>query len=204
MNTIEIFHDTICPWCRIGIQSLRLAIAETKKPVTFQFRSFFLDPTVDFAGEPFRSGMEAKLGGRENMLAAFENVTKVGASIGLEFNFDKIEKTPNTLMSHQVIRLTPDRLKLDVIEAIDRAYFAEGRDIGDRDVLLDIAESVGVDREFISDFVGTEVRLKEIDQDIQRTFELGVQQAPFFVLNNKYAIRGAQPPAAFVEALRQI
>jgi len=204
MTTIEIFHDTVCPWCRIGIQSLRTAIAEANKPVTLQFRSFFLDPTTPFEGVPFKPLMEEKMGGRENMQAALQQVTQAGESLGLKFDFDKVKLMPNTLMSHQLIRLTPEHKKPNVVEAIDHAYFADGRDIGNRDVLLAIAEECGLDPEFVGEFIGPEVRLKEIDQDIQRTFEVGVQQVPFYVINNKYAIRGAQPPAAFLQALQSV
>lgn len=204
MKTIDIFHDTICPWCRIGIQSMRMAVQELGEPVDFRVHAFFLDPTVPFEGVPFQQTMQAKMGGAGQMEAAFEQITQTGAALGLTFYFSKIAKLPNTLMSHQLIRLAPTHLRLDVLEAIDHAYFAEGKDIGDREVLLAIAENAGLDREYIADFVGPDVRLKEIDADIRQAFEIGVTQAPFFIVNNKYAIRGAQPPGVFAQALKSV
>lgn len=202
--TIDIFHDTVCPWCRIGIQSMRMAVKELGQPVEFRMRSFFLDPTIPFEGVSFNPLMESKMGSPEQMQAALDNVTKAGESVDLKFDFSKVTKMPNTLMSHQVIRLAPERLRLEVVEAIDHAYFAEGLDIGDREVLLDIAAKVGVDREYISEFVGPDVRLKEIDEDVRQAFQIGVTQVPFYILNNKYAVRGAQPPSALLQALRSV
>ncbi|TCZ77422.1 DsbA family oxidoreductase [Paenibacillus albiflavus] len=202
--TVDIFHDTVCPWCRIGIHSMRLAAKELGAPVEFRFRSFFLDPIIPFEGVPFAPLMEEKIGGKEQMDLVHEQITKTGASIGVEFDFSKIALMPNSLMSHQVIRLAPDKYRMDVVDAIEHAYFVEGRDIGDREVLLDIAEKAGLDREYISEFVGTEVRLKEIDEDIRQAFEIGVSQIPFFVINGKYAVRGAQPPQAFLQALKTV
>jgi predicted DsbA family dithiol-disulfide isomerase len=202
--SVEIFHDTVCPWCRIGIQSIRMAAKELGTPIEYRLRSFFLDPTVPFEGVPFKPLMESKMGGPEQMQAALENVTKAGAFVNLQFDFSKVEHMPNTLMSHQIIRLAPERYRMDIVEAIDHAYFAEGRDIGNREVLLDIAEKSGLDREYISEFVGTEVRLKEIDEDVRKAFEVGVTQVPFFILNNKFVVRGAQPPAAMLQALKSV
>ncbi|WP_442601252.1 DsbA family oxidoreductase [Paenibacillus sp. KN14-4R] len=202
MKIVEVFHDTICPWCRIGIKNLNDAIEQLGEPVEIRLHAFFLDPLTPPEGTPFRPLMIEKMGSEENFLAALDHVTRAGEMSGLTFNFDKVTLTPNTLMSHQMITLAPPHMKVQVTEAIDAAYFADGKDIGNREVLLDIGEQAGLDREYISEFIGPDVRLKEIDLDIQKTFEIGITQAPFFVIDNKYAVSGAQPVEAFLQALR--
>ncbi|MCR8642454.1 DsbA family oxidoreductase [Paenibacillus sp. N1-5-1-14] len=202
MKVVEVFHDTICPWCRIGIKNLNDAVDQLGEPVEIRLHAFFLDPLTPAEGVPFKPMLTEKMGGEENYNAAIEQVTRVGEMCGLEFNFDKVELSPHTLMSHQMITLAPPHMKVQVVEAIDRAYFAEGKDIGNKEVLLEIGKQAGLDPEYIADFIGPDVRLKEIDLDIQKTFELGISQAPFFVIDGKYAVSGAQPVEAFLQALR--
>ena len=116
---IDLFSDTVCPWCRIGKRHLELALAEwareTAEPVTLCYRSFFLDPTTPPEGRDFRGHMTAKGGGRVPLEQFFAAPRERGAAVGLTFNFEAIEKAPNTLLSHRLVYITPEPQRLSLI-----------------------------------------------------------------------------------------
>lgn len=202
---IDVFADTVCPWCRIGKRHLELALAEWQgEPVTVNYRSFFLDPTTPPEGRDFRENMLAKGGGRMSLEDFFGAPRQRGAAIGLTFNFDDIEKSPNTMLSHRLAYLTPKEKRGDVLDAIYAAYFEHGRDIGDIDVLVDIATANGLDGAAIREALESEAGTAEVQDDVDYARQVGISGVPFFVFNNKYAFSGAQPPESIRRVMEQV
>jgi predicted DsbA family dithiol-disulfide isomerase len=201
---IDIFQDTVCPWCRIGKQNLLQALEGWQgEAVQLRFRAFMLDTTIPPAGLPFRETMAKKFGASTNMDSMFAQVTQAGKAAGLKFDFSRVEYMPNTLLSHQVIALAPQELQLLVVEAINRAYFEEGKNIGDPEVLLTVAAQAGMKAEVLREQITAKKGLDEVEQDLSYAGKVGITGVPFFILNNQYAISGAQPPDVLHQAMEQ-
>lgn len=202
---IDLFSDTVCPWCRIGKRNLELALAEWNgEPVTVRYRSFFLDPTIPAEGRDFRENMLAKGGGRMSLEDFFTMPRQRGAGVGLTFNFEDIEKSPNTMLSHRLAYLTPADKRGEVLDAIYAAYFEHGRDIGDVDVLVDIAEEAGLDGEAIRAALAGDAATAEVLADVEFARQAGISGVPFFVFNEKYAFSGAQPSSSILRVMEQV
>lgn len=198
---IDIFHDTVCPWCRIGKRHLQLALAEWDgEPVTVRYRAFFLNPNIPPEGYDFRPYMLAKGGGRLTLEDFFAGPRQRGAAVGLTFNFEAIERAPNSLLSHRLVYLAPEERRPDVLEAVYAAYFEHGRDIGDVDVLADIARETGLDAAAIRAQLATDAAESEVVADVDFARQAGISGVPFFIFNNRYAFSGAQP----VEVIRRV
>jgi len=202
---IDVFSDTVCPWCRIGKRHLELALSEwTGEPVSVRYRSFFLDPTLPAGGRDFREHMLAKGGGRMGLEDFFATPRQRGADVGLTFNFEDIEKAPNTTLSHRLAYVTPEDRRGEVLDAIYAAYFEHGRDIGDIDVLVNIAEEAGLDGAAIRAALVGDAGMADVLADIDFARQAGISGVPFFVFNDKYAFSGAQPPASILRVMQQV
>lgn len=204
---IDLFSDTVCPWCRIGKRHLELALAEwareTAEPVTLRYRSFFLDPTTPPEGRDFRGHMTAKGGGRVPLEQFFAAPRERGAAVGLTFNFEAIEKAPNTLLSHRLVYITPEPQRGALLDALYAAYFEFGRDIGDRDVLVDVAAAVGLDAAETRTQLAGDTGAVEVMADVAFARQVGITGVPFFIFNERVAFSGAQPPDVILRVLRQ-
>lgn len=203
---IEIFQDIVCPWCRIGKKNLTDALANfTSEPVEIHYRAYQLDPSTPTEGSPFRATMLQKVQADESKLNGMvQQVTQAGQASGLHFDFSKVEKMPNTLKAHQLIAIAPEDHKKDLIDDLFKAYFEDGIDIGNVDVLLDFSEKIGMNREQTSTRLSAKEGLEQVEDDLDFARQAGVSGVPFFVINRKYALTGAQPSATFLQALQQI
>lgn len=201
---IDIFSDTVCPWCRIGKQNLHEALKEWQgEEVEVRFRAFQLDPTTPVEGRPFRETMSQKFGSGMDLSQLFGQVVRAGQGAGLHFDFDKVGYMPNTLLSHQVVALAPEGRQEEVMDAIFKAYFEDGRDIGSIDVLLAIAEPFGMETGWLRKELEAKTKLSEVEEDLDFAKQVGITGVPFFILNDKYAVSGAQPPAVFLQAMEK-
>ncbi len=202
---IDVFSDTVCPWCRIGKRHLELALAEWDgEPVSVRYRSFFLDPTVPPEGRDFKAHMLAKGGGRMSLEDFFTMPRQRGAAVGLTFDFEAIGKSPNTMLSHRLVYLTPEGKRAEVLDAIYAAYFEHGRDIGDAAVLVEIAEAAGLDGAAVAEALAGDAGQDEVLDDVAYARQVGISGVPFFIFNGKYAFSGAQPPEAIRRVLEQV
>lgn len=202
---IDVFHDTVCPWCRIGKQHLKLALADWDgEPVTVHYHSFFLNEAIPPEGALFGPYMQAKLGGRIPLEQLYDGPRQRGQEVGLTFNFEKIEMAPNTTLSHQLIAITPDEQKETVVDAVYAAYFEHGRDIGNLEVLVDIAKTCGLDEQTIRLQLMANDGLAEVLADVTWAREQGISGVPFFIFNGRYAFSGAQPPQMIRRVLQQV
>jgi predicted DsbA family dithiol-disulfide isomerase len=204
---IEIYHDTVCPWCRIGKRNLQLALEKfTDEPTTITYRTFFLNDAIPPQGADFDQVMRAKLGGQADISLEpmFDGPRRMGARVGLTFNFEKIRVAPNTTLSHRLIALTPDAQKPAVVDAIYKAYFEDGADIGQLETLLAIAEAVGLSRTETAQALRSDAMEAVVLAEVDQAHAMGITGVPFFVFNGRYAASGAQPPDAMLNILRQV
>jgi predicted DsbA family dithiol-disulfide isomerase len=203
---IDIFQDTVCPWCRIGKKNLTDALEKwSGETVEVRYRAYQLDPSTPLEGRPFQETMKTKMGGTpERLQAMLQQVTSAGAEVGVNFDFARVEKMPNTLKSHQLISLTPEANKQQMVDALYRAYFEEGRDIGDVEVLLEIVEQTGLKKVNFAQRLQTKEGLEQVEDDLAFASQIGITGVPFFIINDKYALTGAQPLSTIMQALEQI
>ena len=204
---IDLFSDVVCPWCRIGKRHLELALAEwaaePAEPVTVVYRSFFLDPTIPPEGADFRGHMTAKGGGRVPLEQFFAAPRERGAAVDLTFNFEAIGKAPNTLLSHRLVYIAPEAKRGALLDALYAAYFEFGRDVGDLDVLVDVAAAAGLDADETRTQLAGDAGTAEVLADIEFARQVGISGVPFFIFNDRLAFSGAQPPEVILRVLQQ-
>lgn len=204
MMKIDLYHDTACPWCRIGKQHLQTALAQWDgEPVTIEYHTFFLNADIPADGYPFRDYMSAKGSGQVPLEQWFAAPRMMGQRAGLTFNFEQIERAPNTLLSHQLIALAPDEKREAVIDAVYAAYFEHGRDIGSIDVLAEIASAHGLDGELTRQQLLAGDKREVVLGDTTQAAQIGISGVPFFIFNQRLAFSGAQPPEVILDVLRQ-
>jgi len=208
---IQLIEDTVCPWCRIGSHNLNEAIAEWRKThdeeVVIEYLPYLLDPVEPGSKENFRARFEQRKGVPAAQVdQMFQRVTEVGKQAGIHFDFGKVEIAVDTVPGHELIALVPETKKAAVIEAIMKAYFEDGRDIGEDEVLLQAARDAGVTEGEIAAFEPifrshvTREAVLGVIADVQRA---GITGVPFFIIDGKLAVSGAQPPATFLGAFEQ-
>ena len=204
--TVDVISDVICPWCYIGKRRLEKAVAalDGQHEVRVHWLPFQLNPAMPKEGISRREYRTRKFGSWERSLALDATVIEVGQEEGIRFAFDRIERTPNTLDAHRLIALAEKLGVQDaVVEALFRAYFTEGRDISNRQTLLDVVAEAGLDRSKADALLNGDGGLEAFQEADQRTRRHPVEGVPCFVLNGKFTLSGAQPPEAILEACRQ-
>jgi predicted DsbA family dithiol-disulfide isomerase len=202
---IDVFHDTVCPWCRIGKAHLKQALAQwDAEPVEIHYHTFFLNPSILPGGYNFREYMTAKGGGQVPMEDWFARPREIGARAGLTFNFEKIEHAPNSLLSHRLIYITPAEQKEAMIDALYAAYFEHGQNIGDVDVLVSIAQQQGLAPRATRDQLMGDVGTQQVMDDDRQARELGIMGVPFFLFPNRLGFSGAEPPNVILRVLKAV
>ncbi len=207
MITIDIVSDTVCPWCFVGKRRLEQALAQMADApeVTIAWRPFQLNPDMPREGADRKTHLRAKFGGDERFKQMYDAITEAGKSVEIPFAFDKVERTPNTIDSHRLIDRAGRNDRQDaVVEALFHAYFLEGRDIGDIDVLVDVATGAGLNGDEIRAYLESDEDIERMKAEDRKAREMGIQGVPCFVINQKYAISGAQEPAAFLQIFERI
>jgi predicted DsbA family dithiol-disulfide isomerase len=197
---IDIVADVICPWCFIGKRRLERALAlRPDLTVTLSWRAFELNPDMPSEGISREAYLAAKFGGFGMAERLYANIRAAGRGVGIDFAFERIRRTPNTLRAHRLIRLAADRGRANaVVEALFRAYFIAGLDIGDVETLAVIAARAGLDHAEARRHLASEAGTAEVRADEHRARRLGIHAVPCFVLERGYAISGAQEPEMFL------
>lgn len=207
MKTLEIdvVSDVICPWCFLGKRRLDKAIASIDDiKVEVNWRPFLLDPSIPKEGMSRREYMENKFG-PERLKTIHDPLIAAGNEDGVPFQFEKITRTPNTIDAHRLIRWShPTGKQHDVAERLFMAYWNEGKDVGDRKVLLAIATEAGLDATEISAKFEQETDLEAVRAEVEQASRMGVTGVPCFILGRKQGIMGAQPAQVLAEAIRQL
>ena len=203
---IDIVSDTICPWCYIGKRRLERALAERPDlDVTIEWRPYQLNPDISPEGMSRQEFIADKPDGEDETRENDERAYIVGESEDLPFAFDLIERTPNTVDSHRLIRWSHSVGVQDaVVEKLFERYFMEGGDIGDPEVLLEIADEVGLDYDLVADLLSGEKDIEAIQDENEKFKEMGVTGIPCFIIDQKYVVMGAQESETFLQMFEQV
>jgi predicted DsbA family dithiol-disulfide isomerase len=199
MIQIDLFSDVICPWCFIGKRRLERALKIRSNPrVDINWRAFQLNPDMPKNGIAREQYIEAKFGGPERAQGIYDNIRRVGETEGLEFRFDKIKRTPNTILAHRLISWSK-HLKISdlVVERLFKAYFFEGLDIGSMETLIELLEELEINTEAFKSYIKTDNGLDEVSDETRFAYENGITGVPCFIFDKKYSVSGAQEPEAF-------
>jgi predicted DsbA family dithiol-disulfide isomerase len=201
---VDVISDAICPWCYIGKRRLEKAVAALGAPVELRWLPFQLNSQMPKEGVSRRDYRAKKFGSWERSRELDARLVAVGEAEGIRFAFERIERTPNTLDAHRLIGLAGERGVQDpVVDALFRAYFTEGRDIGNRQTLLDVAAEAGLRRHQAEAMLSSDDGLQAIKDADALARRLGVDGVPFFLVNGEITLSGARQPEAFLEAFRQ-
>ena len=202
---IDIVSDVVCPWCYVGKKHLEKALLEiVEHEVVIRWHPFQLDPTIPQSGLDRKTYMRQKFGDDGRLKAAHERLEALGVENGIDFQFDAITRSPNTLDAHRLIRWAGEAgLQDTMVEALFQSYFEEGRDIGDHAVLALIAERAGLEADAIARRLETDDDKDDIRNEINESSRIGVTGVPFFILAQKLAVSGAQPANVLIDAIRQ-
>jgi predicted DsbA family dithiol-disulfide isomerase len=205
--TIEVISDVICPWCFIGKRRLEKALSLLKNPtsVKVMWKPFQLNPQMPARGIERRAYRMAKFGSWEQSLALDAKVAEAGKGEGIDFAFDRMSRTPNTLDAHRLIWLAQEVGVQDaVVETLFRAYFLDGLDLNDRSTLLALAVQSGITApEAERLLAGDEGRAEVLKEEAQYK-SLGVSGVPSFFFNGEFAFSGAVDGSLLADAIRQV
>jgi len=196
---IDVISDVVCPWCYLGKRKLDAAMKQVEAfAYDVRWRPFQLDPTIPPEGIARAEYMSRKFG-PEKIAAIHARLEEAGQEEGLSFAFDKITRSPNTLDAHRLIRWAqPIGKQSDIVERLFNLYFVEGQDIGDRNVLIDVARQAGLDVDLITRLFVEGVDIVPVQEEISTAARMGISGVPFFIFGGKYAVSGAQPVDALV------
>lgn len=202
--TIDVISDVICPWCFLGKRRLDVALAAMDKDVFIRWRPYLLDPTIPPEGLDRQQYMLDKFGA-ERLQTIHDPLIEAGKEIGVPYNFDLITRTPNTLDAHRLIRWahTVER-QTELVERLFMAYWSEGKDVGNRDVLAQCAGEAGINAEQIRELLDTEQDVAETHAEIEHATNIGVTGVPTFILAQSYALVGAQSPEVLADAILRV
>lgn len=206
MVKLDILSDPICPWCLIGKAQLERALeARPDHPFVIEWHPFQLNPDMPREGADRRTYLEEKFGGKERAVQIYARIAEHAEAAGVAINFEGIKRTPNTLDAHRLIHWAGiEGVQARVVSALMRAYFQEGRDIGDRDTLADIADSAGLDAAVIRKLLDSDADLAEIRDRDTAAREMGVNAVPTFIVAGKHAVPGAQPTEVWLRVIDEI
>ncbi|SEP59591.1 DsbA family oxidoreductase [Thalassovita taeanensis] len=203
---LDILSDPICPWCYIGKTQLDRALeARPDHPFVIEWHPFQLNPEMPREGVDRRAYLEAKFGGKEKAIKVYSQIAQHAQDAGLEINFEAMDRTPNTLDAHRLIHWAGiEGRQTAVVSALFAAYFREGRDIGDHDVLADIADSCGMDASLVQRLLKSDSDEQEIrDRDVSAR-EMGVSAVPTFIVASQHAVPGAQPTELWLKVMDEM
>ena len=206
MVKLDILSDPICPWCLIGKAQLERALeARPDHPFVIEWHPFQLNPDMPPEGADRRAYLEEKFGGKERAVQIYARIAEHAEAAGIEINFEGIKRTPNTLDAHRLIHWAGiEGAQSRVVSALMRGYFQEGRDIGDRDTLADIADSAGLDAAVIRKLLDSDADMQEIRDRDTAAREMGISAVPTFIVAGKHAVPGAQPTEDWLRVIDEI
>jgi len=203
---LDIFSDPVCPWCYIGKARLDRALEQRPDhPFVIEWHPFQLNPDMPREGMDRREYLQAKFGAPEDVVRVLLPMQQACTELGLPLALDRIQRQPSTLDAHRLIHWAGlEGRQSAVVNALFRANFVDGRNIGESETLADIAESAGLDRAMIARLLDSDADVEEIrsrDADIRAR---GLQGVPGFILGRQYVLTGAQPVETWLDIIDQI
>ena len=206
MVKLDIISDPICPWCYIGKTLLDQALAQRPDhPFQIEWHPFQLNPDMPAEGMDRAAYLQAKFGGKDGAITAYAPVLERAEAAGLSIDFAAITRTPNTLDAHRLlhwagIEACQDRMAM----ALFQAYFDQGRDIGDHEVLADIADSLSMDGAMILRLLQTDADREDIKARDAQFRQMGISGVPTFIVAGQHAVPGCQPVEMWLKVIDEI
>jgi predicted DsbA family dithiol-disulfide isomerase len=203
--TIDVVSDVVCPWCYLGKRRLERALTLVPDlAVEVRWRPFQLDPTIPPEGIDRRAYIEKKFGIAGSVTPTHERLTEMGVDEGIDYHFERIKRSPNTIDAHRLIHWAGSEREEEAVERLFRAYFTEGRNIGDPAVLAELAGDIGMETGDIEARLSTDEDRTVVEQEIAEANRIGVTGVPCFIVGGRYAVVGAQSPDTIAEAIQAV
>ncbi len=206
MIRLDIFSDPVCPWCYVGKANLDRALAtHPDHPFQIQWHPFQLNPDMPPEGVAKRAYLEKKFGGKARVDAVHDRLREVAKAASVDMNPDKPQRMPNTLDAHRLIHWAGiEGRQSPVVTALMRAYWVEGRDIGDPETLADIAAENGMDRDATLRLLQSDADADDIQARDRDARHKGVTAVPTFLIAQQYVVSGAQPPETWEQVIAEL
>ena len=207
MLSLEIFSDPVCPWCYIGKERLFAALGKARCPVfDITWRPFQLNPHMPVGGMDRANYLRQKFGGDRSVGAVYAPVIESAADAGIRINLDFIQRMPNTLNAHRIIRWAEiEGLNATIVmDALFRAFFCDGKDLGKDEVLLALAERCGMDKPVTEKLLQSDADKDYVLSSDIAARRMGINSVPFFIVGGRQAVSGAQPTALWAKVIDEI
>lgn len=206
MVKLDIISDPICPWCYIGKANLDKALLQyPDHPFAMEWHPFQLNPDMPVGGMDRRAYLDTKFGGKDAAVKAYAPVVAAAENAGLTINLDVMKVTPNTIDAHRLIHWAGiEERQTFVVDLLFKAYFVQGRDIGNHEVLADVADMAEMDAALVTKLLETDNDTDDIRKRDAHSREMGVSSVPTFIVANQHAVPGAQPPETWVQVIEDI
>ncbi len=203
---LDIMSDPICPWCYIGKTHLDRALADVPDhPFVIEWHPFQLNPDMPGEGMDRRAYLEGKFGGKEAAVRAYAPVVKNSQAAGLSINFEGMKRTPNTIDAHRLIHWAGiEKLQNAAVDALFEAYFVQARDIGDAEVLADVADQIGMDASVVLRLLASDSDKEDIRNRDAHSRKMGVNSVPTFIVAQTHAVPGAQAPELWKKVIEEL
>ena len=191
---LDVYSDAVCPWCYIGKRRLDTVMATPAgEGVEVHWRAYQLNPQIPAEGMDRDAYMKARFGERARPSRIYEQIVREGESEGIEFRFDRIKRMPNTIDAHRLVSLAGEHgVQNAMLEVLFRAYFCDGEDVGDVDLLAHAAASVGLDADHVREYLTGDEGRAAVEQELQWGYAAGISGVPCFILERELAMPGAQ------------
>ena len=202
---IDVISDVVCPWCYIGKRRLEKGIKHTQYSdnVQVKYHPFQLDPSVPTEGVDFQTYMENRFGA--SFVSKFRQVEQAAVGEGLDFDFEQLPKAINTFALHRILTVAEaDGIQSDTKEALMKAYFVDRQDLTQKNILIDLMQTLGWSAEKTKEILDSDIAADAVKEEMNYYRQLGVTGVPFFIINQKYAISGAQPAEVFAEIIEKV
>lgn len=199
---VEVISDVVCPWCYVGKRRLDEAIAKVADRIEVQvgWNPFQLSPELPPEGRDWDDYVKERFGSQERLREIHARLEEVGKEVGIPFAYDRIRRACNTFDAHRLLWLAyAGGTQHDVAERLFRAYFVEGQNIGDREVLVRVGAEAGLEEAAVREALEGDVGKEEVRYGLDEARQLGVQGVPFFIIGGRYGLSGAQPTEVLVE-----
>ncbi len=200
---LDVIFDTVCPWCYIGKRRLERALAlRPGTHISISWRPFMLNPDMPPDGIDRTAYLIKKFGSETRVRRVYGAIGEAGQSVEIDFAFDRIRRTPNSVASHRLIRHAARSIDVaPLVERLFEAYFIDGVDIGDTDILSDTGAQFGLDRDQVKRYLDSGADVAEIYEENARAHRLGINGVPAFAFEGNMVISGAQEPEVLVRVL---
>ncbi len=205
--SIDIFSDVVCPWCYIGKRNLEKALKiitsnRDDLNISVNWRAFQLNPALPMGGVSRQEYTASKFGGKENAKAVYDRVRLAAEQAGLTLHFDDITVQPNSTKMHELIYASKETaLTDDLIEALFKAFFIDGKDLSKKDNIIQIARDVGMSDDVSHNAVESDNYAGQVSEDLKESQRLGISGVPFYVINAEIGLSGAQPPEIIAKTI---